>query len=851
MELKELRRRFADYASGDLSESELRNVIRAALVEEPMLATAYVALAAAYRRANVIDDELQSSIVADITDVTGPHLEAGDGRTLLSKRDTRSPSAPGGARAGSPMDEPFPVAGPNPLLDGGIAFGFAGPVRATKVSAPTALRSRAGTGPTTGSGSWDSADLQAVAAGAAAGASPLAPGAVLKDRFEVLEELGRGGMGIVYRALDRRTAELDDRHCYVAIKVLNEEFQRHPLAVRALQRESRKAKTLAHPNIMRVYDFDRDGGNVYMVMELLSGRSLDRVIRTDGSRGLPLHRVMQIVKSLGSALGYAHEQGIVHSDFKPSNAFITDEGTVKVLDFGIARAAPSHTGRTEQTTFDAGALGAISPSYASVEMLTREEQPDVRDDIYALAVVTYELLTGRHPFNRIDALKARGAGLEPQPVRRLSRAQWQALRQGLAFERGDRTPSVEAFVAGLIKPGRRKAIWWAAAAAVLAIGIAVALIASRPWETRVISPIRDWIAAHSPSTNPRPAGEPERKPTQVPGTGGAGTAAGDTVEARAEREELADLIARPEASERWATAVQARLQKLSASAGPGDKAVTEARQTAVGTFVHAAADARNAKQYAEAKSLLETARTFDPQSLSVEEETAALERDQSTPAAASVAPGSNLPTPEQTVANDQQQAEIEALKSKLATQAAAGDVAGENATATVLRRIPGASTYVSRDMTRTLIDGYVHLAKSQLAAGHVDEALQTLATARKKFGSREAQLKDLEARYVAVGDAYDRLTVAVSLNVSEQRAVLDALRTSEGEDYPVTEEMLARTLANRIADQRAADRPSVATSLLEAGRTIFPDHAALLEQGTAGVLSGPTVEAPPEETTSQ
>jgi hypothetical protein len=310
---------------------------------------------------------------------------------------------------------------------------------------------------------------------------------------------------------------------------------------------------------------------------------------------------------------------------------------------------------------------------------------------------------------------------------------------------------------------------------------------------------------------------------------------------------LADLIARPEASERWATAVQARLQQLSASAPPDDKTLTEARHTAASIFVRAAGDARNAKQYPEAKNLLETARTFDPQSLSVEEEAAALEREQSTPAA----PGSSQPTPEQTVANDQRQAEIEALKSKLATQAESGDVAGENATATALRRIPGASTYVSRDMPRTLIDGYVHLAKSQLAAGHVDEALQTLATARKKFGSREAQLKDLEARYVAVGDAYDRLTVAVSLNVSEQRAVLDALRASEGEEYPITEEMLARTLANRIADQRAADRPSVAASLLEAGRTIFPDHAALLEQGTAGVLSGPTVEAPPEEPSSQ
>src|SRR6185295_16981896 len=192
--------------------------------------------------------------------------------------------------------------------------------------------------PTTGTGStsgskWDvEGELAEVS-------TPLYPGSVIRDRFVLVEELGRGGMGVVYKAYDRSRGDVKDR--YVAIKVLNEEFKRHPLAVKALQREARKAQRLAHPNIVGVHDFDRDCGNVFMVMEFLTGRSLEQVLREDGQGGIPLGPAMDIIKSLGAALSYAHEQDIVHCDFKPSNAFLNRDGKVKVLDFGIARAAPS------------------------------------------------------------------------------------------------------------------------------------------------------------------------------------------------------------------------------------------------------------------------------------------------------------------------------------------------------------------------------------------------------------------------------------------------------------------------------------------------------------------------------
>src|SRR6202035_2083988 len=129
--------------------------------------------------------------------------------------------------------------------------------------------------------------------------APVAVGLVLRERFELVEELGRGGMGVVYKAIDQREIENRGREPYVAIKVLNEEFKRHPESARALQRESKKAMRLAHPNIVLVRDFDRDHGNVYMVMELLHGTPLDQLIARQHPRGMPIEKVIEIVAGLG------------------------------------------------------------------------------------------------------------------------------------------------------------------------------------------------------------------------------------------------------------------------------------------------------------------------------------------------------------------------------------------------------------------------------------------------------------------------------------------------------------------------------------------------------------------------
>ena len=282
-------------------------------------------------------------------------------------------------------------------------------------------------------------------------APPLTPGCVLRDRFVLEEVIGSGGMSVVFRALDRRREEALDRQPHVAIKVLGDEFKRHPDALRALQRESRKTQRLAHQNIASVYDFDRDGPNVYMVMELLVGEPLDALLRRRGLLGLEKAEALRMLSEMGAGLSHAHGFGIVHSDFKPSNAFVTLSGETKLIDFGVSRATkPANAqGNTVLTMFDAGKLGAITVAYCSPEQMLGDADPDPRDDVYALGVVAYELLSGKHPFDGRSALDAQLKGLSVKPIEGLSDEQNAALRAALECRREQRTASVVELLQGL------------------------------------------------------------------------------------------------------------------------------------------------------------------------------------------------------------------------------------------------------------------------------------------------------------------------------------------------------------------------------------------------------------------
>ncbi|MFM0221418.1 serine/threonine protein kinase [Paraburkholderia dipogonis] len=284
-------------------------------------------------------------------------------------------------------------------------------------------------------------------AGSAAGHDQIkGTGDTLNNRFVLEECLGVGGMGTVYKALDLRKLEASDRKPYLAIKVLNVQFRGNPNSLVALQREARKAQVLAHRNIITVYDFDRDGPIVYLTMEYLSGKPLSQLLRTPGYQGMPVRAALPIVRGMCSALAYAHERGFVHCDFKPANVFLTTNAEVKVIDFGIARVFQRPEEESDATVFDPGSLGALTPAYASPEMIEHRE-PDPRDDIYALGCITYELLTGHHPFDRLSATQARNSDFKPQRPANLDSKQWRALRSALSFDRNTRMPSVVRFIA--------------------------------------------------------------------------------------------------------------------------------------------------------------------------------------------------------------------------------------------------------------------------------------------------------------------------------------------------------------------------------------------------------------------
>jgi serine/threonine protein kinase len=272
---------------------------------------------------------------------------------------------------------------------------------------------------------------------------------VLKQRFQLLELLGEGGMGRVYKAIDLRRIEGGSDDVFVAVKLLATSFQGYPRSLALLQREALKLQRLSHPNIVRVLDCDRDGECVFMTMEYLPGRSLKQKLSSADGSGLDWHEAMHILNCIAAALSFAHRNGIVHGDLKPGNVIVTDSGEVRVIDFGIA-GAMARAGGTAATrdAVEISGIGGVTPSYSSPEMLERGPS-DPRDDVYALSCIAYELLTGVHPFDRRAATDARDAGMKLVRRRPLSRPQFRALLNGMQFDRAKRTASVEQFMRDL------------------------------------------------------------------------------------------------------------------------------------------------------------------------------------------------------------------------------------------------------------------------------------------------------------------------------------------------------------------------------------------------------------------
>src|SRR5918992_3457603 len=220
-------------------------------------------------------------------------------------------------------------------------------------------------------------------------------------RFAILGSLGAGGMGEVYRARD------DQLKRDVAIKVLPAAFSDDAERRRRFEHEARAAGGLNHPNILAVYDVGVERGASYIVTELLDGETLRERM---AGRPLPPRKVVDYARQIANGLAAAHDRGVVHRDIKPGNLFVTTDGRIKILDFGLAKLiGPDSSPNTETVAVD-GTLRTVmgTVAYMSPE-LARGLHVDHRTDIFSFGVVFYEMLSGFPPFQRVtpgDTLKA-------------------------------------------------------------------------------------------------------------------------------------------------------------------------------------------------------------------------------------------------------------------------------------------------------------------------------------------------------------------------------------------------------------------------------------------------------------
>src|SRR5262245_22588435 len=309
------------------------------------------------------------------------------------------------------------------------------------------------------------------------------------NHYEILSPLGAGGMGVVYRARDERLRR------DVAIKVLPADFANAPDRLHRFEQEAHATSALNHPNILTIYDIGAQDGAPFIVSELLDGAEL-RAQLEQGA--LSARRALEYAQQITAGLAAAHEKGIVHRDLKPENLFITTDGRVKILDFGLAKLRPPQAdgvdkdALTQKKITDPGVvMGTVG--YMSPEQV-RGQETDHRADIFAFGVILYEMLSGRRTFNGESAVEVMNAILKEDPpelsesntkispqleklVRRCLEKQPERRFQtaydlGFALEALStpsnsrlETPAVETSSATPLRSGREK--WWMGATAVL------------------------------------------------------------------------------------------------------------------------------------------------------------------------------------------------------------------------------------------------------------------------------------------------------------------------------------------------------------------------------------------------
>jgi len=328
-------------------------------------------------------------------------------------------------------------------------------------------------------------------------------GSVLRDRFMLQQKISGGSMGVVYKALDRRLAEAGSKEHWVAIKILSPQLAENGEALRALQQEAAKGRCLVHPNIVRFLDLDRDDDLYFLIMEWLDGRTLAEILDSPDAGIIDHDAAFRIVRQIANALDYAHRCGIIHADVKPGNIMIMPNGDAKLFDFGVARVQQKHA----ESSFDPGVLGAITPAYSSMQVLTGED-PTPMDDVFSLACLLYRLIAGYRVFGPRNAAEASEEGMEPQRLPALSDSQWRGLKKALAYSRIMRFKSVGEFIdaidegdsvpleveepAHLDMDEQGSSRKWAAALVVI-----FGLLVAASYQTGLMNPLLDVIKAQT------------------------------------------------------------------------------------------------------------------------------------------------------------------------------------------------------------------------------------------------------------------------------------------------------------------------------------------------------------------
>jgi serine/threonine protein kinase len=518
---------FDSLASGALDVEELADRLYEICSEETSAIGDGLALLDHYHRLGTLDSAAVERITAQLERAAreAPATGPGELSTYVSQRlgfEADAPSPSDSARAGHTVSMPYELRESGDRtrsfeltrsLDSSVA---APPVEHTAaISVPRSSASRPRTEPSMPSlepvrsepsvlpirRPEASADTESPAAAQ----RPVGPGTVLRNRYVLEREIGSGGMGTVYRALDRNRLGLPEEIRYIAVKVLHPELAARKDALQTLRQEFYQAQSLSHPGIVNVFDFDQDAHVHFMTMELLDGELLgDLLVRIQPNR-LRRDVAMRLLRDLGVAVAYAHEHGVLHRDLKPGNVMVSRQGEIRVLDFGLGRFQLNEPWISESgMSFD-----AATPTYASAERLSGK-YPDSRDDIFSFACVAYEVLAGRHPFARKSAVDAREARLKPRRIRGLSGRQWRTLKQGLAWSRDDRPGTMHEMLDGL---GMRERIdtgdgpqqvtaWRRTAATVLAALVAIAVLGFAGW---TLYEQRDGWTAVLPSLSPAPA----------------------------------------------------------------------------------------------------------------------------------------------------------------------------------------------------------------------------------------------------------------------------------------------------------------------------------------------------------